>query len=199
MAEATCAQALAHPNWNMGAKITIDSATMMNKGLEVIEAKWLFDVSADDINVVVHPQSVIHSMVEFEDGAVLAQMGCPDMRQPIQYALAYPSRLDLSNEKLDFAALGSLTFEKPDMERFPCLALAFDAIRTGGNMPCIANAANEEAVAAFLAGKIAFYDIPAVIEKCMGQVSFLQSPSLDDIYTTNEQTRALAASMIEKW
>lgn len=199
MEKATCAQALAHPNWNMGSKITIDSATMMNKGLEVIEAKWLFDVSADEINVVVHPQSVIHSMVEFEDGAVLAQMGCPDMRQPIQYALAYPSRLDLSNEKLDFAALGSLTFEKPDLERFPCLALAFDAIRTGGNMPCIANAANEEAVAAFLAGKIAFYDIPAVIEKCMGQVSFLQSPSLDDIYTTNEQTRALAASMIEKW
>ena len=199
LADVTPAMALKHPNWSMGAKITIDSATMMNKGWEVIEAKWLFDVSADDINVVVHPQSVIHSMVEFEDGAVLAQMGCPDMRQPIQYALAYPSRLDLSNEKLDFAALGSLTFEKPDMERFPCLALAFDAIRTGGNMPCIANAANEEAVAAFLAGKIAFYDIPAVIEKCMGRVSFLQSPSLDDIYTTNEQTRALAASMIEKW
>lgn len=199
MEKATRAQALAHPNWNMGAKITIDSATMMNKGLEVIEAKWLFDVSPSEIKVVVHPQSVIHSMVEFEDGAVLAQMGCPDMRQPIQYALAYPSRLDLNNEKLNFAALSNLTFEEPDYHRFPCLALAFDAIEKGGNMPCIANAANEEAVAAFLAEKIAFYDIPAVIENCMSRVSFLQAPTLDDIYQTNAETRALAASMIKKW
>ena len=191
--------ALRHPNWSMGAKITIDSATMMNKGFEVIEAKWLFDVAPADIRVVVHPQSIIHSMVEFEDGAILAQMGHPDMREPIQYALAYPSRPALDNRKLDFASLGTLTFEDPDTGRFPCLALAFEAIKKGGNLPCIVNAANEEAVAAYLQDRISFYDIPRAICECMEKVSFLQEPSLEDIYQTNDEARAFAASLIEQW
>ncbi|MBP5397057.1 MAG: 1-deoxy-D-xylulose-5-phosphate reductoisomerase [Bacteroidales bacterium] len=199
IASAKASDALRHPNWSMGSKITIDSATMMNKGLEVIEAKWLFNVAPDDIHVVVHPQSVIHSMVEFEDGAVLAQLGCPDMRQPILYALAYPMRPELDNKKLDFAGLGSLTFEEPDMGRFPCLGLAFEAISSGGNLPCIANAANEEAVAAYLKDKIAFYDIPRVISACMEKAQFLNHPSLEDIYETNAEVRALAASLIDTW
>ena len=150
IAGATKAQALKHPNWDMGAKITIDSATMMNKGFEVIEAKWLFGVEADRIHVVVHPESVIHSMVEFEDGAVMAQLGCPDMRLPIALALAYPTRLPLEGKRLDFSTLGALTFFEPDREKFPCLQLAFDAIGRGGNIPCAMNAANEAAVAAYL-------------------------------------------------
>ena len=150
--------ALKHPNWNMGAKITIDSATMMNKGFEVIEAKWLFDVEPERIHVVVHPESVIHSMVEFADGAVLAQLGCPDMREPIQLALSYPERLSLNNRKLDFSTLGALTFYEPDLEKFPCLKLAFEAIGRGGNLPCALNAANEAAVAAYLEDKIGFYE-----------------------------------------
>jgi 1-deoxy-D-xylulose-5-phosphate reductoisomerase len=197
MAEATCAQALAHPNWNMGAKITIDSATMMNKGLEVIEAKWLFDVSADDINVVVHPQSVIHYMVEFEDGAVLAQMGCPDMRQPIQYALAYPSRLDLSNEKLDFAALGSLTFEKPDMERFPNLRLAYEASYKGGNMPCILNAANEVVNLAFREGRCGFLQMSDVIARTMEKTAFITEPTYEDYVQTDCDARQIAMELLK--
>ena len=197
IAKATCREALCHPQWNMGAKITIDSATMMNKGFEMIEARWLFDTDPDDIRIVVHPQSVIHSMVEFEDGAVLAQMGHPDMREPIQFALAFPDRLPLDNRKLDFPALGQLTFEEPDMERFPCLGLAFDAIRRGGNIPCAMNAANEAAVAAYLRGRIAFYDIPDLIAACMDAVPFIAQPTVDDILDTNKTAFDWTAGRIE--
>ena len=196
IAAAKASDALKHPNWDMGAKITIDSATMMNKGLEVIEATWLFEVAPADIKVIVHPQSIIHSMVEFEDGAVLAQMGYPDMRQPIQYALGYPARLSLNNKRLDFAALGTMTFENPDFTRFPCLELAFEAISKGGNMPCILNAANEEAVAAYLRSSIGFYEIPDTIAACMARVPFLQAPTVDDIFDTNETARQTAAQIL---
>ena len=186
MAKATAADALKHPNWSMGSKITIDSATMMNKGFEMIEAKWLFGVSQDRINIVVHPESVIHSMVEYADGAVVAQLGCPDMREPIQFALAYPERLPLNNRKLDFAELGSLTFEKPDYDRFPALGLAFEAIGRGGNIPCAMNAANEVAVAAFLRGEIDFYGITELIADCIAKTDFIGNPSLEDIFATND-------------
>ena len=192
IASATKDQALKHPNWDMGAKITIDSATMMNKGFEVIEAKWLFAVEASRIHVVVHPESVIHSMVEFADGAVLAQLGCPDMRLPIALALAYPTRLPLEGERLDFSSLGSLTFFEPDREKFPCLQLAFDAIGRGGNIPCAMNAANEAAVAAYLKDRIRFYDIPAVISSVMDSTPFVEEPSLEDIFATHEAAYALA-------
>ena len=185
--KATFREALQHPQWNMGAKITIDSATMMNKGFEMIEARWLFDTAPEDIRIVVHPQSIIHSMVEFEDGAVLAQMGHPDMREPIQFALSFPDRLTLNNRKLDFPAIGSLTFEEPDFEKFPCLGLAFEAIRRGGNLPCAMNAANEAAVAAYLHEKIAFYDIPRIISEIMGRTAFIEKPSLEDILQTNKE------------
>ena len=188
--------ALKHPNWNMGAKITIDSATMMNKGFEVIEAKWLFDVEPERIHVVVHPESVIHSMVEFADGAVLAQLGCPDMREPIQLALSYPERLSLNNRKLDFGSLGALTFFEPDLERFPCLKLAFDAIGRGGNLPCALNAANEAAVAAYLEDKIGFYDIAAVAADTLACTEFVAEPSLDDIFATNEEAFTRARKQI---
>ena len=187
IAGATKAQALKHPNWDMGAKITIDSATMMNKGFEVIEAKWRFGVEADRIHVVVHPESVIHSMVEFEDGAVMAQLGCPDMRLPIALALAYPTRLPLEGKRLDFSTLGALTFFEPDREKFPCLQLAFDAIGRGGNIPCAMNAANEAAVAAYLKDRIRFYDIPEVIASVMEDTAFVAQPSLEDIFATHEQ------------
>lgn len=180
-------EALKHPQWKMGAKITIDSATMMNKGFEMIEAKWLFDTEPEKINIVVHPQSIIHSMVEFADGAVIAQMGHPDMREPIQYALSFPERLTLDNKKLDFAELGSLTFEKPDMDKFPCLALAFEAIGRGGNIPCAMNAANEAAVAAFLQDRIRFYDIPDIISSCMAGVEFVSSPGIDELISMNDE------------
>lgn len=196
IAAATRADALKHPNWSMGAKITIDSSTMMNKGFEVIEAKWLFDIRPDDIHVVVHPESVIHSMVEFEDGAVLAQLGYPDMREPIQYAMGFPKRLPLNNKKLDFAALGSLSFYEPDLDNFPALGLAFEAIRRGGNIPCALNAANEAAVAAFLQDRIGFYDISNIAEKCMNGVDFVAEPSLDDIFATNDEVYAKAQGMI---
>ena len=189
-------QALRHPNWNMGAKITIDSATMMNKGFEVIEAKWLFDVEPERIHVVVHPESVIHSMVEFADGAVLAQLGCPDMREPIQLALSYPERLSLNNKKLDFSTLGALTFFEPDLEKFPCLKLAFEAIGRGGNLPCALNAANEAAVAAYLEDKIGFYDIAAVAADTIACTEFVAEPSLDDIFATNEEAFARARKQI---
>ena len=193
------ADALKHPTWDMGAKITIDSASMMNKGFEMIEAKWLFDTEPDKINVVVHPQSIIHSMVEFADGAVIAQMGHPDMREPIQLALSFPERLTLTNKKLDFTELGALTFEKPDMDKFPCLGLAFEAIRRGGNIPCAMNAANEAAVAAFLQDRIRIYDIPEVISKCMSGAEFVATPTLDDIFATNDEIYRRAAEMcVEK-
>jgi len=192
----TKADALRHPNWNMGAKITIDSATMMNKGFEVIEAKWLFDVEPSGIHVVVHPESVIHSMIEFEDGAVLAQLGCPDMREPIQYALAYPERLSLNNKKLSFEDLSALTFFAPDMEKFPCLALAFEAIEKGGNIPCALNAANEAAVWAYLHDKIGFYDIPAIVKDVVAGVNFAAKPTLDEIFETHEEAYRRACSLV---
>ncbi len=195
IAAATKNEALHHPQWTMGAKITIDSATMMNKGFEMIEAKWLFDTEPDKINIVVHPQSIIHSMVEFADGAVMAQLGHPDMREPIQFALGFPERLSLDSQRLDFAELGTLTFERPDMERFPCLALAFDAIRRGGNIPCAMNAANEAAVAAFLNDAIRFYDIPDVIESCMAGADFVAEPSAEDLIATNDEVYVRAAEL----
>ena len=187
--------ALRHPNWSMGSKITIDSATMMNKGFEMIEARWLFDTAPDKINIVVHPQSIIHSMVEFADGAVIAQLGNPDMREPIQFALSFPERLTLNNKKLDFASLQGLTFEEPDMEKFPCLSLAFEAIRRGGNVPCAMNAANEAAVAAFLKDSIRFYDIPEIISACMAGVNFVEKPTVEDLLATNAEVYRAAAEM----
>ncbi|MGN1233318.1 MAG: 1-deoxy-D-xylulose-5-phosphate reductoisomerase [Candidatus Cryptobacteroides sp.] len=195
MAGATRNEALRHPQWNMGAKITIDSATMMNKGFEMIEACWLFDTDPSKINIVVHPQSIIHSMVEFEDGAVIAQMGHPDMREPIQLALSFPKRLGLDNRKLDFASLGTLTFEQPDPDKFPCLGLAYEAMKKGGNMPCVMNAANEAAVAGFLADKIRFYDIPDIISKCMDSIVFVGQPGLEDIFASNEEAFRRACGM----
>ena len=199
IAKATKNEALKHPNWNMGAKITVDSATMMNKGFEVIEAKWLFNAAPDEINVVVHPESIIHSMVEFEDGAVLAQLGHPDMREPIQLALSFPERLSLNNRKLDFAQLGSLTFSVPDTGKFPALALAFEALRRGGNIPCALNAANEAAVAAYLQDRIGFYDISAIAEECIDGADFVANPTLDDIFATNDEVFAHANELISRW
>lgn len=196
IAAATAQQALKHPNWNMGAKVTIDSATMMNKGFEVIEAKWLFDLNPGQINVVVHPESIIHSMVEFEDGAVIAQMGCPDMREPIGFALSYPQRVSVGNKKLDFASMGHLSFEAPDMKKFPCLELAYDAIKRGGNVPCALNAANEVTVAAYLKGLIGFYDIARINEKCMLGMNFAADPSLEDIFLTNKEIATIADGYI---
>lgn len=193
IAAATFAEALHHPQWHMGAKITIDSATMMNKGFEMIEAKWLFDVAPEKINIVVQPQSIIHSMVEFADGAVIAQLGCPDMREPIQFALSFPDRLTLDNKKLDFASLGTLTFEKPDMEKFPCLGLAFEAIGRGGNIPCVMNAANEAAVASYLRGEISFYDISDIISDCMAGAEFVKNLTIDDLIAINDETYRIAA------
>lgn len=176
--------ALKHPNWTMGKKITIDSSTMVNKGLEVIEAKWLFDVEPEQIQVVVQPQSVIHSMVEFEDGAVIAQLGTPDMRLPIQYALYYPDRRPLSADRLDFGKLKSITFEEPDMETFSGLALAYEAIRRGGNIPTVFNAANERAVAKFLNREIKYLQIPEIIGSCMEWASYIEDPSVEQILET---------------
>ena len=196
--KATFREALKHPQWNMGDKITIDSATMMNKGFEMIEARWLFDTAPEDIEVVVHPQSIIHSMVEFEDGAVIAQMGHPDMREPIQFALSFPERLTLDNRKLDFAELGKLTFEKPDMEKFPCLGLASAAISRGGNIPCAMNAANEAANKAYRNAEIAFYDIPEIISSVMDGTAFIAKPTLDDIFETDKEAFARAQELIKK-
>ena len=196
IAKVTKDQALAHPTWKMGSKITIDSATMMNKGFEVIEAKWLFGVAPEQIQVVVHPQSVIHSMVQFEDGAVKAQLGMPDMRLPIQYAFSYPKRLRSSFDRLDFFKLGGMTFEEPDMERFRCLALAYEALKQGGNMPCIVNAANEVVNRAFLEDKISFLRMSEVIEETMKKVSFDASPDLDVYMDTDRTARIVASEMI---
>lgn len=189
-------QALKHPNWSMGAKITIDSATMMNKGFEVMEAKWLFGIEAKDIEVVVHPQSVIHSMVQFADGAVKAQLGTPDMRLPIMYALSYPTRLGSSFERLDFGKLGELTFEKPNLELFPNLRHAYDALAMGGNMPCVVNAANEVCVAAFLADRIKFTDMSRIIERAMQSADFTIKPTLDDYIATDTEVRKMADNWI---
>ena len=191
-------QALRHPNWDMGAKITIDSASMMNKGFEVIEAKWLFGVRPDQIEVVVHPQSVIHSMVQFEDGAVKAQLGMPDMRLPIQYAFSYPDRLHASFPRLDFTKCTELTFEQPDTTRFRNLALAYEALHRGGNIPCIVNAANEVCVAAFLHDRISFLGMSDVIEKTMERVAFIQQPTYEDYVATDTEARCVAESLINK-
>ena len=188
-------QALKHPNWDMGAKITIDSATMMNKGFEVIEAKWLFGVRPDQIEVVVHPQSIIHSMVQYEDGAVKAQLGMPDMRLPIQYAFSYPQRIKASFDRLDFSTMKELTFEQPDTNRFRCLALAYEALNKGGNMACIVNAANEVVVSAFLKDRISFLRMSEVIEQSMVKVPFIQTPTYEDYVATDAEARRIAESL----
>ena len=188
-------QALKHPNWSMGAKITIDSASMMNKGFEVMEAKWLFGVGAQDIEVVVHPQSVIHSMVQFEDGAIKAQLGTPDMRLPIMYALTYPSRLPSSFGRLDWNNIKEFTFEKPDLELFPNLRLAYEALAKGGNIPCVVNAANEICVAAFLNDRVKFTDMPRLIERAMNEATYILKPSLDDYLETDNEIRRI----VEEW
>ena len=198
IAKATRAQALNHPNWSMGSKITIDSATMMNKGLEIIEARWLFGTPGDRIQVVIHPESIIHSMVEYADGSVIAQMGHPDMREAIQFAFSYPFRLSLNNRKLNFAELGSLSFFTPDPEKFPALGLAYESLEKGGNMACIMNAANEAAVAAFLQERIGFYDITSVVRDCMDGVDFVAEPDLDTIFATNAEALAKAGELIDK-
>ena len=198
ISKATRAEALKHPNWSMGSKITIDSATMMNKGLEIIEAKWLFGTEGDKINVVVHPESIIHSMVEYADGSVIAQMGHPDMREAIQFAFSFPERLTLDNKKLDFAQLGSLSFFAPDFDRFPALNLAYEALKAGGNMPCIMNAANEAAVAAFLQDQIGFYQITDVVKECMEGSEFVAHPDLDTIFEVNEASLAKAQETINR-
>lgn len=192
----TKAEALHHPNWSMGAKITIDSASMMNKGFEVIEAKWLFGVNPDKIEVVVHPQSIIHSMVQFADGTVKAQLGQPDMRMPIQYALSYPDRLHSDFDRLDFFTCGNLTFERPDTKKFRNLTFAFEAMKCGGNMPCILNAANEVVVSAFLHDRIGFLEMSNIIERVMNSAQFVRKPSLDDYFETDRETRILTENII---
>lgn len=198
LADVTRENALKHPNWVMGAKITIDSATLMNKGLEVIEAKWLFNLEAKQVDVIVHPQSIIHSMVQFEDGSIKAQMGLPDMKLPIQYALTHPARLKNNFKRFDFTAYPNLTFEKPDMETFRNLGLAFEALGRGGNMPCIINAANEVAVAAFLSNTISFLAMSVVIETSMQHISYKTHPTLDDYLNTDKETRIFAQNLIKQ-
>jgi 1-deoxy-D-xylulose-5-phosphate reductoisomerase len=188
--------ALQHPNWSMGAKITIDSATLMNKGLEMIEAKWLFGLKPSQIEVVIHPQSIIHSMVQFEDGSIKAQMGLPDMKLPIQYAMAFPERLKNNFPRLDFKRCEQLTFEEPDLRTFRNLALAIDALQKGGNLPCIMNAANEIAVWAFLKNRIGFLDMMAVVEQAMQKISFIEKPTLEDYFESDAAAREFAASLI---
>ncbi len=189
-------QALKHPNWDMGAKITIDSASLMNKGFEAIEAKWLFDLTPEQIEIVVHPQSIIHSMVQFEDGCIKAQMGLPDMKLPIQFALTYPDRLKTDFPRFSFWDYPELTFEKPDINTFRNLTLAFEAMKKEGNMPCILNAANEVAVKAFLTHKTSFLGMTDIIEDCIKKVSFIKKPDLNDYIETDRETRKFAASLI---
>lgn len=198
LTQVTKEQALKHPNWSMGAKITIDSASMMNKGFEVMEARWLFGVKPEQIEVLVHPQSIIHSAVQFEDGAIKAQLGMPDMRIPIQYAFSYPDRLRSDFPRIDFDLCRQLTFEHPDTEKFRNLALAFEAIRRGGNMPCIINAANEVANAAFLHDEVSFLGMSDVIEQTMQQTSFIQKPTFDDYMETDREARRIAQAFIKK-
>jgi len=194
---ATAADALRHPTWKMGAKITIDSATMMNKGFEVIEAHWLFDIPIDKIEVIIHPQSIVHSMVQFCDGSIKAQLGQPDMRHPIQYALTFPDRLNAQVERANLADIHQLTFEKPDYEKFRNLGLAYDALRRGGNIPCILNAANEVAVDAFLKGKIGFFAMSDIIEQTISETAFISSPTLDDYIATDREARARTSEKIK--
>ena len=196
MKDVTAAQALKHPNWDMGAKITIDSASMMNKGFEVIEAKWLFDVDADRIQVVVHPQSIVHSAVQFQDGAVKAQLGAPDMRVPIQLAMSYPVRLESSFPRIDWWDMQDLTFERPDLERFPCLAMAYEAIRRGGNAACVVNAANEVVNLAFRQGKCGFLQMAEVIAKTLERVPYIKEPSLEDYLETDRIARITATELL---
>lgn len=195
LAHVTKAQALKHPNWTMGAKITIDSASMMNKGFEMIEAKWLFGLTPDRIEVLVHPQSIIHSMVQFEDGAVIAQLGIPDMKLPIAYAFSYPKRLKSTAPRLDFLKQDTLTFEKPDTDRFRNLAFAYEAINKGGNLPCIMNAANETVVAAFLEDRIGFLQMSDVIERTMAKTAFIKKPSYEDYVETDAEARRIAKTL----
>jgi 1-deoxy-D-xylulose-5-phosphate reductoisomerase len=192
LAAVTKAQALKHPNWTMGSKVTIDSATLMNKGLEVIEAKWLFGLDASQIEVVVHPQSIIHSMVQFKDGSIKAQLGLPDMKLPIQFALGYPNRLKSDFPRFNFTQYPSLTFEKPDTETFRNLALAFEALKKGGNCPCVMNAANEIAVSEFLDDKIGFLEMSKLVELCLEKMNYIGNPALDDYVNTDLETRAKA-------
>jgi len=194
---ATAADALRHPTWKMGAKITIDSATMMNKGFEVIEARWLFDIPIDKIEVIIHPQSIVHSMVQFCDGSIKAQLGQPDMRHPIQYALTFPDRLNAQVERANLADIHQLTFEKPDYEKFRNLGLAYDALRRGGNIPCILNATNEVAVDAFLKGKIGFFAMSDIIEQTISETAFISSPTLDDYIATDREARARSSEKIK--
>lgn len=194
--QVTKAQALKHPNWTMGAKVTIDSATLMNKGLEVIEAKWLFGLKPEQVEVVVHPQSIIHSLVQFEDGSIKAQLGLPDMRLPIQFALSYPNRIKSDFPRFDFTQYPALTFEKPDTETFRNLALAFEALGKGGNMPCVLNAANEIAVQEFLMDKIGFLQMSEVVEQCLSKMDYIASPALEDYVNTDRETRIRAKELI---
>ena len=196
MKNVTAAQALKHPNWDMGAKITIDSASMMNKGFEVIEAKWLFDVDAEKIQVVVHPQSIVHSAVQFQDGAVKAQLGAPDMRVPIQLAMSYPVRLESSFPRIDWWDMQDLTFERPDLERFPCLAMAYEAIRRGGNAACVVNAANEVVNLAFRQEKCGFLQMAEIIQKTLDKVAYIKEPTLDDYLETDRIARLTATEFL---
>lgn len=194
---ATVAQALKHPKWNMGSKVTIDSASMMNKGLEMIEAKWLFSVEPKDIQIVVHPESIIHSMVQFSDGAIIAQMSTPDMRLPIQYALSYPHRLEFPIPRANLAAIGSFSFFDADTEKFPCIKIAYDAIEKGGNTPCIMNAANEIAVNSVLEGRLPFYRIAELVEKTISKVSHIAEPDIDDIFHSDTEGRIRASEILK--
>lgn len=199
LASVTKADALKHPNWNMGAKITIDSASMMNKGFEVIEAKWLFGLKAEQIDVVVHPQSIVHSLVQFRDGSMKAQMGLPDMKLPIQYALSFPERLVSDFKRFSFLDYPKLTFEQPNTKKFRNLALAFEALHQGGNMPCVLNAANEVVVQAFLTDRISFVQMPQIIEKAMEQAMYIKSPDLEDYIQTDKETRILTSALVKSW
>jgi len=192
----TSNEALKHPNWSMGAKITIDSATLINKGFEVIEAKWLFNLKADQIDVIVHPQSIVHSLVQFEDGSLKAQLGLPDMKLPIQYALSYPQRLKNNFSRFNFTDYPNLTFEQPDINNFRNLAIAFDALKKGGNLPCIVNAANEIVVEAFLKNKVGFLQMSDIIEQTIEKVSYIQHPVYDDYVNTDRESRKIAVSFI---
>lgn len=198
LAHVTAQEALRHPTWHMGAKITIDSASMMNKGFEVIEAKWLFGLQPKQIDVIIHPQSIVHSMVQFRDGSIKAQLGVPDMRLPIEYALTFPTRQKTKIERLDFAKCAQLTFEKPDLKRFRNLALAFDAMAKGGNMPCVLNAANEVVVSAYLNGKIGFVQMSDIIEQAMNTAHFVAQPTYDDYVATDAEIRATTQQLINK-
>lgn len=196
LCEVTVEQALRHPNWSMGAKITVDSSTLVNKGFEVIEAHWLFGLPAEKIDVLIHPQSVVHSMVEFEDGAIKAQLGTPDMRLPIQYALTFPERPDYGGARFDFARSSALTFEEVDDDKFPALGIAYECLRRGGTAPCTMNAANEVAVAAFLQGRIGYNDIVRLIERALEKADFAPSPSVDDYIACDREVRAMVSAML---